>query len=242
MPELSRVIRFVVGNMNGSGNSPDIDSRRKSAVNIGVMGGTFDPIHNGHLAMAQETRISLNLGRIVFVPAGQPWMKSARPLTPAVHRLEMVRLAIAPYPYFRLSRIEIDRAGPTYTIDTITELRAQLAVGDELYFILGWDSLAQLPQWRDVSRLIQLCRLVAIPRPGYSLPDLKLLESNIPGLSQRLVLMDKPVIDISATDIRDRVAQGLPISHLVPAPVEEYIKQHRLYMLHGNQEVRERSL
>jgi len=199
-------------------------------VNIGVMGGTFDPIHNGHLAMAQETRISLNLARVVFMPAGQPWMKSARPLTPAVHRLEMVRLAIAPYPYFRLTRIEIDRAGPTYTIDTITELRAQLAAGDELYFILGWDSLAQLPQWRDVSRLIQLCRLVAIPRPGYSLPDLKSLEAQVPGLSSRLVRLDKPEIDISATDIRKRVAQGLPIDHLVPKAVAEYIEEHRLYV------------
>lgn len=199
-------------------------------MNIGVMGGTFDPIHNGHLAMAQETRISLNLARVVFVPAGQPWMKSARPLTPAVHRLEMVRLTIAPYPYFRLTRIEIDRAGPTYTIDTITELRAQLAVGDELYFVLGWDSLAQLPQWRDVSRLIQMCRLVAIPRPGYSLPDLESLETQIPGLSARLVLLDRPVIDISATDIRKRVAQGLPIDHLVPKVVAEYIKKHRLYV------------
>ena len=211
-------------------------------MNIGVMGGTFDPIHNGHIAMAQETITRLNLAWVVFVPAGQPWMKSERPLTPAVHRLEMVRLAIAPYPYLRLSRIEIDRAGPTYTIDTITDLRAQLAAGDEVYFILGWDSLAQLPQWRDVPRLIQLCRLVAIPRPGYSLPDLKSLEAQIPGLSPRLVLLDKPEIDISATGIRNRVAQGLPISHLVPAPVEEYIRRHRLYMPHGNQEMREQSL
>jgi nicotinate-nucleotide adenylyltransferase len=199
-------------------------------MNIGVMGGTFDPIHNGHIAMAQETRTRLNLARVVFVPAGQPWMKSERPLTPVVHRLEMVRLAIAPYPYFRLSRIEIDRAGPTYTIDTITELRAELAAGDELYFILGWDSLAQLPQWRDIARLIKLCRLVAIPRPGYSRPDLKSLEAQIPGLSPRLILLDKPEIDVSATDIRKRVAQGLPISHLVPAPVEEYIKRHKLYV------------
>jgi nicotinate-nucleotide adenylyltransferase len=199
-------------------------------MNIGVMGGTFDPIHNGHIAMAQETRTRLKLAWVVFVPAGQPWMKSERPLTPAVHRLEMVRLAITPYPYFKLSRIEIDRAGASYTIDTITELRAELAAGDELYFILGWDSLAQLPQWRDIARLIKLCRLVAIPRPGYSLLDLKSLEAQIPGLSPRLVLLDKPEIDISATDIRNRVAQGLPISHLVPAPVAAYIKRHKLYI------------
>ncbi len=202
-------------------------------MNIGVMGGTFDPIHNGHITIAQETRTRLNLARVVFVPAGQPWMKSERPITPAVHRFEMVRLAITPYPYFGLSRIEIDRAGPTYTIDTITALRAELAGGGKLYFILGWDSLAQLPQWRDVPRLIKLCRLVAIPRPGYSLPDLKSVESHIPGLSQRLVLLDKPEIDISATDIRNRVALGLPIDHLVPKLVEEYIKRHRLYLSEG---------
>jgi nicotinate-nucleotide adenylyltransferase len=209
--------------MNGNGE-----------MNTGVMGGTFDPIHNGHIAMAHEARTRLNLARVVFVPAGQPWMKSERPITPAVYRFEMVRLAIAPYPYFGLSRIEVDRAGPTYTIDTITELRAQLAAGDELFFILGWDSLAQLPQWRDVPRLIKLCRLVAIPRPGYSPPDLKSVASQIPELSQRLVLMDKPVIDISATDIRKRVAQGLPIDHLVPAPVAEYIRKHRLYLTEGS--------
>lgn len=199
-------------------------------MNIGVMGGTFDPIHNGHLAMARETRARLNLDWVVFVPAGQPWMKSARPLTPAVHRFEMVRLAIAPYPYFRLSRIEVDRAGPTYTIDTITELRAGLAASEEVYFILGWDSLAQLPHWRDVPQLIKLCRLVAIPRPGYSLPDLKSLAEQIPGLAARLVLLDRPLIDISATDIRKRVAQGLPIDHLVPKAVAEYIEKLRLYV------------
>jgi nicotinate-nucleotide adenylyltransferase len=209
--------------MNGSGE-----------MNIGVMGGTFDPIHNGHLAIAQETRTGLKLSVVIFVPAGQPWMKSERPITPARHRFEMVRLAIALYPYFRLSRVEVDRAGPTYTIDTITQLRAELAAVDELYFILGWDSLAQLPQWRDVPRLIRLCRLVAIPRPGYSLPDLKSLESKIPGLSQRLVLLDKPVIDISATDIRNRVAQGLPIDHVVPKPVAAYIKRHKLYLNEGS--------
>jgi nicotinate-nucleotide adenylyltransferase len=209
--------------MNGSGE-----------MNIGVMGGTFDPIHNGHLAMAQETRTRLKLAWVVFVPAGQPWMKSERPLSPAVHRLEMVRLAIAPYPYFKLSRIEIDRAGLTYTIDTITELRAELTAEDELFFILGWDSLAQLPHWRDMPHLIKLCRLVAIPRSGYSLPDLKALEARIPGLSARLLLLDRPVIDISATDIRKRVAQGLPIDHLVPEAVAEYIRKHRLYLTEGS--------
>jgi nicotinate-nucleotide adenylyltransferase len=199
-------------------------------VQIGVLGGTFDPVHNAHLAIAEETRVRLGLAEVVFVPAGQPWMKSDRPITPAVHRLEMVHLAVAPYPYFRVSTMEIDRVGPSYTIDTITELRSQLAAEDELYFILGWDSLPQLPQWRDVPRLIRRCRLAAVPRPGYARPNLISLEAQLPGITKRVILLDGPRVDISASGIRDRVARGLPIGHLVPEPVERYIREHRLYL------------
>lgn len=199
-------------------------------MNIGVLGGTFDPIHNGHIAVAEEVRTRLNLTEILFVPAGQPWLKEARPILAAEHRIQMVRLAIAEEPYFKLATIEIDRAGPSYTVDTITELQAQPGSGDELFFILGWDNLAQLPQWREPSRLIKMCRLVAVPRPGYSLPNLDSLEAVIPGLSRRLIILDKPEIDIDATEIRNRVAQGLPISHLVPEPVDDYIRQHKLYL------------
>ncbi len=167
---------------------------------------------------------------ILFVPAGQPWLKVDSPISPAEHRVEMVRLAIADKPYFKLSTMEIERAGPTYTVDTIAELKAQLRTEDELFFILGWDNLAELPRWRQPSRLITMCRLVAVPRPGYPLPNLKALEASIPGLSQRVTLMDKPEIDISASAIRGRVTQGLPIRHLVPQPVERYIKEHKLYL------------
>jgi len=199
-------------------------------MNIGVLGGTFDPIHIGHLILAEEVRVRLNLAEILFVPTGQPWLKADSPISPAEHRVEMVRLAIADKPCFKLSAMEIERAGPTYTVDTIAELKAQLGIGDELFFILGWDSLAELPRWRQPSRLITMCRLVAVPRPGYPLPDLKALEASIPGLSQRVTLMDKPEIDISASAIRDRVAQGLCIGHFVPEPVESYIKEHKLYL------------
>ena len=199
-------------------------------MNIGVLGGTFDPVHNGHLILAEEARARLNLTEIIFVPAGHPWLKADRPISPAEHRLQMLRLAIADKPYFKLSTLEIERAGPSYTIDTITELQGQLGRGNELFFILGWGSLAELPQWRDAVRLIKLCYLVAVPRPGYSLPDIKALETVIPGLSQRVVLMDKPEIDISASEIRNRVAQGLSIRHLVPDAVDRYIKQQRLYI------------
>jgi len=199
-------------------------------MNIGVLGGTFDPIHIGHLILAEEVRARLNLAEILFVPTGQPWLKVDSPISSAEHRVEVVRLAVADKPYFKLSTMEIERAGPTYTVDTIAELKAQLGTEDELFFILGWDNLAELPRWRQPSRLITMCRLVAVPRPGYPLPDLKALEASIPGLSQRVTLMEKPEIDISASAIRDRVAQGLSIRHLVPQPVERYIKEHKLYL------------
>ena len=198
-------------------------------MNIGMIGGTFDPIHNGHLTVAEETRTRLDLAEILFVPAGQPWLKMNTPISAAEHRVQMVRLALADKPYLKLSTIEEERAGPTYTDDTITELGAQLGAGDELFFILGWDSLAELPQWREPSRLIKMCRLVAIPRVGYSIPELNSLEALVPGLSQRVTLLDTPHIDISASAIRDRVAHGLSIHHLVPEPVNRYIKQHNLY-------------
>ena len=199
-------------------------------MKIGLMGGTFDPIHNGHLAMAEEARARLNLAKVLFVPAGQPWLKMASPVSAAEHRWEMVRLATAGKLYFEISTGEVERAGPSYTVDTVDELEAQLDSGDELFLILGWDSLKELPQWHEPSRLIKLCYLVAIPRLGYLPPNLKALEVSIPGISQRVIFLDGPQIDISATEIRNRVAQGLSIRHHVPKPVNSYIKQRRLYI------------
>ena len=199
-------------------------------MNIGVLGGTFDPVHNGHLIVAEEAKTRLNLAEIIFVPAGQPWLKADRPISSAEHRLQMLRLALADKPYFKLSTLEIERTGPSYTVDTIAELRDKLGSEDELFFILGWDSLAELPQWREPSRLIKMCYLVAVPRPGYPRPKLKALEVIIRGLSQRVMLMKEPEIDISASAIRERVARGLSIRHLVPEPVNRYIKEHKLYL------------
>ena len=198
-------------------------------MDIGVLGGTFDPIHNGHLVVAEEVRDQLKLSEVLFVPAGQPWLKPDSPIAAAEHRVQMVRLALAGKPYFKLSTLEIERGGPSYTVDTIAELQAQLGIGDELFFILGWDSLVELPQWKEPARLVKMCRLVAVPRPGYSVPDLKALEAAIPGLSQQVIVLDKPEIDISASAIRSRVARGLSIRHLVPEAVDRYIHQHGLY-------------
>ncbi|MFC2069418.1 nicotinate-nucleotide adenylyltransferase [Chloroflexota bacterium] len=200
-------------------------------MKIGVLGGTFDPIHNGHLLIADRVMTQLSLGKVLFVPAGRPWLKENRYISAAEHRMEMVRLAIASRPHFELSAVEVDRDGPSYMVDTIANLQAQLSSSRELYFILGWDNLTNLPCWREPERLIKICCLVAVPRPGYNLPDLASLEKAIPGLSQRVVLLRGPNIGISASDIKERVTRGLSVSHLLPLPVGEYIKQHGLYNL-----------
>ena len=199
-------------------------------MKIGVLGGTFDPIHLAHLAVAEAVKAKLGLAEVIFVPAGQPWLKANNYISAAEHRAQMVRLAIAGKSYFRLSAMEIDRPGPSYTVDTMAELRGQIGAGGELYFILGWDNLAELPRWRQPARLIQLCYLVAVPRPGYPVPDLMKLAGDIPGIAQRVIIMDKPQLDISATEIRKRLSRGAPINDLVPEAVAEYIRRHGLYL------------
>ncbi len=199
-------------------------------MNVGILGGTFDPVHNGHLIVAEVARKQFNLNEVLFIPAGQPWLKVERTITPAKQRLEMLRLALDNKPHFRISEMEIKRPGPTYTIDTIKALKKRFKAEGELFFILGQDSLMQLPQWHDASNLIKLCYLVAAARPGVKKPDMKALEAKIPGIKQRVVLMKEPMVDISASDVRERVARGLSVRHLVPEPVNRYIKEHKLYV------------
>jgi nicotinate-nucleotide adenylyltransferase len=196
-------------------------------VNIGVLGGTFDPIHMGHLVVAEEARIKLGLKEVLFVPAGQPWLKRDRNITTAVHRVEMVRRAIADNPHFKLCTLEVERAGPSYTVDTLTMLQKQLGSEASLFFILGRDTLAELPLWKEPQEVIQLCRLVVPPRLGSK--DLKHLEAAIPGLLDKVIQLDMPVIGISSSEIRQRIAQGLPIRYLVPPEVEKYITEHKIY-------------
>ncbi len=198
-------------------------------MKIGILGGTFDPVHNAHLIIAEEVKKRLALRTVIFVPAGQPWLKTDHPITPAEHRLAMLRLALAEKPGFTISEVELERAGPSYSVDTVAELMGALGEKTEFYFILGWDNLNQLPRWHEPARLITLCTLVAVHRPGVPRPDLTALDDKIPGASGRVIVLDSPSEDISATDIRERVRKGEDIRHLVPAPVAEYIKKHNLY-------------
>jgi nicotinate-nucleotide adenylyltransferase len=196
-------------------------------VNVGILGGTFDPIHIGHLVVAEEARIKSGLREILFVPAGQPWLKGDRDITPAVHRVEMVRRAIADNPYFKLCTLEVERPGPSYTVDTLTMLRKQLGSEASFFLILGRDTLAELPLWKEPQKLVQLCRLVVPPRLGSR--DLKHLEKALPGLLDKVIQLDMPVIGISSSEIRQRISQGLPIRYLVPPEVEEYITERKVY-------------
>jgi nicotinate-nucleotide adenylyltransferase len=198
-------------------------------MKIGILGGTFDPIHGGHLAIAETARTRLGLDEVHFMPAAITPLKEGGAITEPEHRVAMVQLAIAPYPYFKLSTVEIDRAGTSYTVDTIAELRRRFDPDDELYFIIGLDSLGQFARWREPARIIGMCRLVAVPRPGYSLPDRDALEAAIPGISNSLTVLDEPKVHISATEIRERVRKGRPIDDLVPEAVAEYIRKKGLY-------------
>jgi len=197
-------------------------------MRVGVFGGTFDPIHIGHLVAAEETRVQLSLERVVFVPAGLPPHKLANHISPVEHRLAMVQLAIASNPYFTVSRVDIDRFGPCYTVDTMELLRDEWGPGTELYFIMGSDSLADILTWHKPERLIRLCRLAVVKRPGYDV-DIEELDRLLPGIASRVRFINSPLIDVASCDIRRRVREGLSIKYQVPEAVEKYIYEHGLY-------------
>jgi len=191
---------------------------------VGVMGGTFDPIHHGHLVAASEVQAWFDLDEVVFVPAGDPWQKSQRGVTPAEHRYLMTVIATASNPRFTTSRVDIDRAGPTYTIDTLRDLRAQLPDA-ELYFITGADALAEIFTWRHAEELFELAQFVGCTRPGYTMD-----ESTLAGIpSDRVTMVEIPALAISSTDCRQRARSGEPVWYLVPDGVVQYIAKHRLY-------------
>ena len=194
----------------------------------GILGGTFDPIHTGHLILAQEVLWRLGLQDISFMPAGLPWM-NGRPAVESAHRRAMVELAIADNPHFRLATNELDRPGETFTVDTMEELRAGEMAGDELLFVMGVDTLRTLPKWKDPARLLELTRLVVALRPGHGQIDMRPLEDIDPHASERIMTVNMPMIEISGTEVRRRVSAAEPVRYLVPDAVASYIEQHDLY-------------
>jgi len=193
----------------------------------GILGGTFDPVHLGHLILAQEARERLGLRQVLFIPAGRPWMKD-RAITSTTHRLAMLQVALEDNLAFTISRIETDHPGSSYTADTLTRLSGEMP-GEKLSFLLGWDALEDLPRWKDPERVLALAELVVFPRAGYPAPDLLHLERLVPGVGKRVHLLEGPIIQISSTEIRRRVREGLSIRYLVPRAVEDYILEKGLY-------------
>jgi nicotinate-nucleotide adenylyltransferase len=193
-----------------------------SSRRLGVMGGTFDPIHHGHLVAASEVGSLFSLDEVVFVPTGQPWQKTGSDVAPAEDRYLMTVIATASNPRFSVSRVDIDRGGPTYTIDTLRELREERGPETELFFMTGADALAQILGWRSAADLFALAHFIGVTRPGHKLSD--------PGLPRGGVsLVEVPAMAISSTDCRARVAAGEPVWYLVPDGVVQYINKRRLY-------------
>ncbi|WP_126554275.1 nicotinate-nucleotide adenylyltransferase [Dictyobacter kobayashii] len=202
---------------------------------IGLMGGTFDPIHHAHLIVAEEVRYALNLTEMVFIPAGEPPHKAKRTTAPVQDRLAMVELAVASNPHFSISRIEIDRPGPSYLVDTLRLLKEQWGQDVELCFVIGWDSLEDFPTWYKPAEILeQLNRLVVVHRPGYEDNEAynQQLEARLPGLLQKMCLIEVPQLDISSTELRRRIAEDRPIKYQTPEAVEAYIQAHNLYRYH----------
>jgi nicotinate-nucleotide adenylyltransferase len=188
---------------------------------VGIMGGTFDPIHHGHLVAASEVASLFELDEVIFVPTGEPWQKSERRVSPAEHRYLMAVIATASNPRFWVSRVDIDRKGPTYTVDTIRDIAEQRR-GAQLFFITGADALGQILSWKDGDQAIRMAHFVGVTRPGYELSA-----AHLP--SDSVTLLDVPAMAISSSDCRGRVQAGHPVWYLVPDGVVQYINKHSLY-------------
>ncbi|WP_018831788.1 nicotinate-nucleotide adenylyltransferase [Salinispora tropica] len=189
---------------------------------VGIMGGTFDPIHHGHLVAASEVADRFGLDEVIFVPTGQPWQKADEPVSPAEDRYLMTVIATASNPRFQVSRVDIDRSGPTYTIDTLRDLRAVCGAKVQLFFITGADALEKILSWKDLDEAFELAHFIGVTRPGFRLSD-----AHLPADTVSLVQV--PAMAISSTDCRARVSRSAPLWYLVPDGVVQYIAKRRLY-------------
>jgi nicotinate-nucleotide adenylyltransferase len=192
---------------------------------LGVMGGTFDPIHHGHLLTAEEAAVQFGLDQVVFVPTGQPWMKEGLDVSGSEHRYLMTVIATASNPRFSVSRVEIDRTGPTYTVDTLRSLR-DAHEGAELFFVTGADAMLEIFQWKDPAEILSIAHFIAATRPGY---DIEHFKEEAPTAHPNVSVMKIPALAISSTDIRQRVREGRPIRYLVPEGVKSYVEKAGLY-------------
>ncbi|GIJ09066.1 putative nicotinate-nucleotide adenylyltransferase [Micromonospora andamanensis] len=189
---------------------------------IGIMGGTFDPIHHGHLVAASEVADRFGLDEVIFVPTGQPWQKADVPVSSAEDRYLMTVIATASNPRFQVSRVDIDRGGPTYTVDTLRDLRSRYGTKAQLFFITGADALERILSWKDLDEIFELAHFIGVTRPGF-----ELTAAHLPADTVSLVQV--PAMAISSTDCRARVARGEPVWYLVPDGVVQYIAKRRLY-------------
>jgi nicotinate-nucleotide adenylyltransferase len=199
---------------------------------LGILGGTFDPIHVGHLAIAEEVREVLGLERVLFIPAARPPHKSGQPITDAAHRVAMAEAAVRDHPAFEVSLVEILRPGPSFTVDTLERFHAEARMAGrepDLVFILSGEALRELPGWRAPTRILELCRLAVVPREGHRLPGPAWLAEHFPGQEHRVQLLSGPLLAISASAIRARAAAGRSLRYLVPDAVGRYIADHDLY-------------
>ncbi|MGI5215617.1 nicotinate-nucleotide adenylyltransferase [Plantactinospora sp. CA-290183] len=189
---------------------------------VGIMGGTFDPIHHGHLVAASEVADRFELDEVVFVPTGQPWQKAQEPVSSAEDRYLMTVIATASNPRFQVSRADIDRGGPTYTVDTLRDLHAEYGPKVQLFFITGADALEKILSWKDLDRMFEMAHFIGVTRPGFVLSD-----AHLPA--DTVSLVEVPAMAISSTDCRTRVAAGEPVWYLVPDGVVQYIAKRGLY-------------
>jgi len=197
---------------------------------IGIFGGTFNPVHSGHLIVAEAVREDLELDRVLFIPSGTPPHKSKNEVADANHRYNMVKCAVGSNPYFEASHMEIDRAGYTYSIDTLTSLKALYPKDTDFYFIIGADVVPELVTWKDYDRVFKMCSFIAVLRPGNDRKAFKNHVDELTGINKaNIITAEAPMVDISSTDIRERVKSGRTIKYLVPGCVEKYILDNELY-------------